>query len=133
MPRKILVVDDDTDILLLTLDPMGAVAEASNGREALEKVKALKPDLMLLDVDMPEINGLEVLLAARKIDPRLQVVMLTAEADLAVAKKALDLGARSYITKPFDMRTVFEEVQRLLDNNSRGSGAAPDRPWRVTM
>jgi FixJ family two-component response regulator len=69
---------------------------------------------MLLDVSMPEMGGLAVLEAARALDPRLAVVMLTGESDLGVARKALDLGARSFITKPFDVEVVLDELRRLL-------------------
>ena len=81
---------------------------------------------------MPVMNGLEVLLAARKIAPSMLVVMLTGESDLSVAKKALELGARTYITKPFNMDVVFGEVQRLLETLSgNDAGSAPYRPWRM--
>jgi DNA-binding response OmpR family regulator len=134
MRRKILVVDDDADmrqILLCALDPLADVLEAADGHEALRKLKAERPRLMLLDVAMPEMDGLEVLKAARDFDPNLVVVMLTGESDLTVAKRTLDLGARSYVTKPFDAEVVYAEIQRLLDDMSRDRSAAPYRPWRV--
>jgi DNA-binding response OmpR family regulator len=77
------------------------------------------------------MSGLEVLRAARERDPNLIVVMLTGEADLAVAKTTLEMGARTYVTKPFDMDVVYGEIKRLLDDMSENRGAAPYRPWRV--
>ena len=134
MPQKILVVDDDADLrqmMLCALDPLAEVSEASNGPDALRKIKSQWPKLMLLDVSMPEMSGIEVLQAARAIAPAMVIVMLTGESDLAVAKKALDLGAKTYITKPFDVGVVFDEVRRLLESLSPDGGAAPYRPWRV--
>jgi two-component system chemotaxis response regulator CheY len=135
MPQKILVVDDDADVrqmLLCALDPLATVSEASNGIDALRKIRAEKPRLILLDISMPEMNGIAVLKAARTIDPGMIVVMLTSECDLAVAKRTLDLGARTYITKPFDIEVVSQEIARLLEPTPAGGAASvPYRPWRV--
>lgn len=117
MPPRILVVDDNADMREALVGAFGTIAEvleAANGRDALRQVRTKKPKLMLLDVSMPEMSGLAVLEAARAIDPKLVVVMLTGESDVAVAKKALDLGARSFITKPFDVDVVLDELRRLL-------------------
>ena len=134
MPPKILVVDDDADMrqmLLCALDPLGEISAAANGVDAVRLIKSRKPNLMLLDVAMPEMNGLEVLHAARELQPNIVVVMLTGESDLAIAKKALELGARTYITKPFDMDVVSGVVVRLLVGMSGRGGPEPYRPWRV--
>ena len=134
MPQRVLVVDDDADLrqmMLCALDPLGEVSEASNGTDALRRIKSEKPKLVLLDVSMPEMSGIEVLQASRSIDPTLVVVMLTGESDLTVAKRALDMGARTYITKPFDIDVVFGEIRRLLESLTPGGGAVPYRPWRV--
>jgi DNA-binding response OmpR family regulator len=134
MPHKILVVDDDADmrqILRRALESLGKISESADGAGALRKIKAQRPKLALLDVSMPKMSGIAVLRAARAIDPNILVVMLTSECDLAVAKKALELGARTYITKPFDIDVVFAEIERLLEESADGSAAAPYRPWRV--
>ncbi len=134
MPRKILVVDDDGDVrqaLTGALAPLAEVRGASGGREGLRLLEAEKPSLMLLDVGMPEMNGIELLAAARAFDPNLVVVMLTGESDLAVAKKTLEMGARTYVTKPFDMDVVYGEVARLLDEMTRPRASTTGRPWRV--
>jgi DNA-binding response OmpR family regulator len=134
MPLKILIVDDDADmrqILLCALEPLADVSSAADGREGLRLLKAERPKLLLLDVAMPEMDGIEVLASARAFDPNLVVVMLTAESDLAVAKRTLDLGARTYVTKPFAIDVVYGEVRRLLDEMTRGRAAPPDRPWRM--
>jgi len=131
MPAKILIVDDDAalrKILRMTLVPVCEVLEASDGPEALRLIKAEKPRLILLDITMPEMGGIEVLQKARLIDPSLIVLMLTGSNDLDVAKRALENGALAYITKPFEPDSLRSEVQRLLAvDNDRPS----DRPWRV--
>lgn len=117
MRAKILVVDDSADLralLVCALAPLGEVLEAANGREALRRVKADKPGLMLLDVTMPKMGGLAVLKSARALDAGLPIVMLTGDADLAVARKAIDLGARALIMKPFDVDGMIAKLRGLL-------------------
>ena len=135
MPEKILLVDDDPDIRLVlrgALVASGALLEASNGRDALRLIRTEKPRLVLLDVTMPEMDGIETLRAARGIDPDLVVVMLTGECDVSIAKRALDAGARAYVTKPFDETYLRAEVRRLLEGDeTRNREDASGRPWRV--
>ena len=134
MPHKILLVDDDPDMLQVlrwALAPIGGLLEASGGRAALRLVKAHHPRLILLDVTMPGMGGIEVLKAARALDPNVIIVMLTGQSDIAVAKEALDNGARAYITKPFDDAYLCAEVERLLEKRDEKSASASGRPWRV--
>jgi DNA-binding response OmpR family regulator len=134
MAQKILLVDDNADVrqmLSCALRSISEVSEASNGADALRMVGSQRPSLMLLDISMPGMSGIAVLQAALAIDPNLIVLMLTSESDLVVAKKALDLGARAYITKPFDIDVVFSEIRRLLTNFPPGREATPYRPWRT--
>lgn len=132
MGQKILIVDDDMDIrqtLHLVLDPVCETLEAANGCDALRLIKEEKPSLVLLDISMPEMGGIGILRVAHTLDPTLTVVMLSGHVDLRVAKRALLEGACAYITKPFDVRTLRVEVQRLLDEMS--TPIVPYRPWRV--
>ncbi len=134
MKPRILVVDDNPDLrqmLLCTLEPFAEASQASNGIDALRLIRDLKPRLMLLDVGMPEMGGLELLQSAFLIDPNMIVVMLTGEFDLAVAARALDLGARTYITKPFESDVLCAEIRRLLGVSPEDRALAPYRPWRV--
>lgn len=130
MINQILIADDDADLrgtIRLLLGKDFDVLEASNGREAVEVVRKELPRLILLDLTMPEKNGIEVLRSVRAIDPSVIVILLTSERDLEVAKQALNIGAAAYVTKPFDMEFLRAEVRRLmsckLDDKS-------GRPWR---
>jgi DNA-binding response OmpR family regulator len=134
MPQKILIVDDDPDMLQVlrwALAPVGVLLEAADGRTALRLFKAHRPRLVLLDVAMPGMDGIEALKRMRALDPNIIVVMLTGISDIAVAKEALDNGACAYITKPFDDQFLCAEVQRLLEKHEGKSEAASGRPWRV--
>lgn len=131
MAAKILAVDDDEDVLRVLsvlLAPLGTVLQATGGVRALNLLKTEKPALMLLDVSMPDANGLAVLKAALMRAPGLIVTMLTAETHLGIAKIALERGARSYITKPFEADFLRGEVGRLLGQTAP---PAPYRPWRM--
>ena len=119
--RRILVVDDEPDareLLTEFLTARGyAVLAASSGEEALCKVREERPDLILLDVCMPRMNGLEVLKRVREIDHDVGVIMVTAISEAETGRQALKLGAFDYITKPLD----FEYLERSL----RELGGAP--------
>jgi DNA-binding NtrC family response regulator len=134
MASKILVVDDDDDsrrILRYVLSPVAAVFEAGGGAEALRKIKAEKPRLVLLDLVMPGIGGLEVLESGLKLFPSMVVVMLTGRSDIGAAKAALDKGARAYITKPIDPRLLREVVEDILGAGATVEGSDRSKPWRV--
>lgn len=139
MADKILIVDDDPDMLTVlrwALAPVGEVLEACEGLGALRLVEDERPRLILLDVAMPGMSGIEVLRQVRRLDPTAVIVMLTGLCDISVAKEALDCGARAYVTKPFDDSYLRGEVQRLLEITRKKSPAADaeadsGRPWRV--
>jgi len=107
MPR-VLVVDDEPDFIELLREFLTAkgyeVIAASNGEEALRKVKEERPHLILLDVRMPKMNGLEVLKQVREIDHEVGVIMVTAVNEEETGRQALKLGAFDYITKPLDLK-----------------------------
>ncbi len=128
--KTILIVDDDADLrktLQLILSRDYEVIEASDGDEVLGILSARRPNLLVLDVSMQRMGGIEVLKSLREVAPELLVLMLTAETDIARAKQALDYGATAYITKPFEFDELRTEIRRLLDT------LTPDeyRPWRV--
>ncbi|MBI4573985.1 MAG: response regulator [candidate division NC10 bacterium] len=107
MPR-VLVVDDEPDAVELLTEFLRAkgyeVITASDGEEALRKVKEDRPHLILLDVRMPKLNGLEVLRRVREIDREVGVIMVTAVNEEETGREALKMGAFDYITKPLDLK-----------------------------
>ncbi|MDP8958114.1 MAG: response regulator [Actinomycetota bacterium] len=120
MAEKILIADDDPDVVQfvrVSLEMEGfSVETASDGREALSKTLASPPDLVLLDVMMPEMDGLAVLrhLRTRPAAPNVPVILLTARVlpeDLVVG---LELGADDYITKPFDPHELLARVKTVM-------------------
>ncbi|MBI1899253.1 MAG: response regulator [Acidobacteria bacterium] len=120
MPKTILVADDmpnGRELMRTVLERAGySVVEAANGFEALEKVQSLSPDLVLLDVQMPGLNGFDVI-ARLRADERLRqlpVVALTAYAMQADREKALAAGFTSYLSKPVSLAALRSEVTRLL-------------------
>jgi DNA-binding NtrC family response regulator len=131
MAIKILIVDDDADLrrsLAAVLTPLFSVFAAADGAEALDVLKKERIPLMLLDVSMPGMSGLEVLAAAKALYPALIVVMLTSQQDIDIAAKALNLGASEYVTKPFDADYIRAEVTRLTGKPDVPSN---DKPWKV--
>lgn len=129
-PRKILVVDDSADLreaLTLLLGKEFTVLEARNGREGVAAFTKERPRLVLLDVAMPGMNGVETLAAIKAIDPSATVLMLTATTNIEMARRALESGAAAYVTKPFDMGFLRNEVRRLL--RPHRDPEAP--PWRA--
>ena len=108
MPR-VLVVDDEPDAVELLQEFLMAkgyeVLAASNGEEALRRVKEERPHLILLDVRMPKMNGLEVLKQVREIDHEVGVIMVTAVNEEETGRQGLTLGAFDYLTKPLRAKT----------------------------
>jgi DNA-binding response OmpR family regulator len=117
---KILVVDDEIEAcnaLKEFLEVKGyEVYTAQDGKTALDQVQELRPQLVLLDMIMPGMHGMEVLQEIKKTDPEIGVIMVTVVTDEAQAKKALDLGAYDYITKPVDLNYLDTVVMvKILD------------------
>jgi len=117
---KILVVDDEIEAcnaLKEFLEGKGyEVYTAHDGKTALDKLRELRPQLVLLDMIMPGMHGIEVLHEIKKIDPRIGVIMVTVVTDEEQAKKALRLGAYDYITKPVDLTHLETVVMvKILD------------------
>lgn len=125
-----MVVDDDADLrktIRLLFGEEFDVIEASNGRDAVEVLRKERPRLILLDITMPEMNGVEALSALRAIDPSVIVMMLTSECDIKMARKALDIGASAHVTKPFDLEFLRAEVRRLMSSEPVNKSGIP---WR---
>lgn len=126
MPKKILAVDDERHIVRLVevnLQRAGyEVVTAYDGKEALDKVKSEKPDLVVLDVMMPYMDGFEVL-KNLKADPEtaeIPVIMLTAKAQDADVFRGWQSGVDCYLTKPFNPMELLTFVKRIFDSTSGG-------------
>jgi len=119
--EKILVVDDDDDVLLIVQTILGAAGytahTARNGREAVEKALELRPQLILLDVMMPELSGWEVCTTLKNAPETRQVpiAMLTVKNEIRDLITGMQAGADDYITKPFTRRKLLATVQKLLE------------------
>ncbi|NIV75635.1 MAG: response regulator [Gammaproteobacteria bacterium] len=120
MSKSVLVVDDEPNIVLslefLMKQAGFAVRTAVDGEEALEAIEAAPPDLVLLDVNMPKIDGFQVCEKIRA-NPRwkdVRVVMLTAKGRDIEREKGLAMGADDYVTKPFATHEVVQKVRELL-------------------
>src|SRR5471032_342474 len=119
-PQRILIVDDNEtnrDILEARLSASGyEVLHAQDGEEALAAAKQHKPDLILLDIMMPKIDGIEVC-KCLKSDPILSfipIILVTARADSADVVQGLDAGADEYLTKPIDQKALVARVKAML-------------------
>ncbi|MEZ5888525.1 MAG: response regulator [Paracoccaceae bacterium] len=120
-PRRVLVVEDE-DNIAIALDYLirreGLEPERiSNGAEAVARIRATHPDLVLLDVMLPEVSGYEICQAVR-LDPTLKhvrILMMTARGSAVERRKGLALGADGFIAKPFELKELRSEMHRLLD------------------
>lgn len=112
--RKVLIIEDEkpiSDIIKFNLEKDGFEVEvAYDGEEGLEKIRTLNPDLVLLDVMLPKMDGFEVLKRTRETD-QVPVVMLTAKEEEVDKVLGLELGADDYITKPFGMRELIARIK----------------------
>lgn len=128
MPHKILSVDDSKTVRVIIRNALKRfdceIIEASNGMEGLDKAK-VHPDLVLLDITMPVMDGVEMLERLRA-DPALAdipVVMLTAEGQKTVAERALALGSRGYLMKPFTNDTLIRHVSEIISLSEKPAAA----------
>ena len=136
VPRKILAVDDEKFIVRLvqvTLERQGyQVITASDGKEALEKVDSEKPDLVVLDVMMPYMDGFEVLQTLRRNPGTrdIPVIMLTAKAQDADVFRGWQSGVDCYLTKPFNPLELVSFVNRIFQSMD---GTGPDGERRYSL
>ncbi|MFQ6027966.1 MAG: response regulator [Dehalococcoidia bacterium] len=115
---KILVVDDAAFMRMRCsklLSQKGFdVVEAATGAQAVESYKADQPDMVLLDITMPDMDGLSALKAIKKIDPEAKIAMVSAMGQQAVVMEALKAGAKDFVVKPYEPDRVLATVQKLL-------------------
>jgi CheY-like chemotaxis protein len=127
----ILIVDDEPDMRLAVRNVLKLrgyeIAEAGDGPSALELARKEKPDLVLLDMRLPGMDGIEVLSGLKKIDASLPVVMITGYGHIRSAVDVMKLGASEYLQKPFENAQLVATVKRF----ARGGAVAPKRSYRV--
>ena len=115
---KVLVVDDEIEIqkiLSKILIRKGyAVETAGNGKEALSLMRKVKPDIVLLDIMMPKLDGIETLRRIKALHEKVIVMMITAYGSIKTAREAMRFGAYDYITKPFDMDFIYQIIEESL-------------------
>jgi DNA-binding response OmpR family regulator len=115
--KKILIVDDDVDIVGVVSSMLAGqgwqVLSAFSGEEALRIIEKAHPDLVLLDIMMPRMNGIEVLREARRLSPGMRVIMTTAFGDVGSYLESMDLGACEYINKPFETEELLGMIRTV--------------------
>jgi PAS domain S-box-containing protein len=114
---RVLVVDDELgprESLRMLLKPSYAIQTAENGRTALDLLRRFQPDVVIMDIKMPEMDGLELLRHVKRADPSIEVVMITAYASLETVRHALTHGAFEYLIKPFSRQDLEDVVHRAL-------------------
>jgi two-component system chemotaxis response regulator CheY len=119
---RVLIVDDALFMRkmlsdILKNEGIEVCAEAENGKEAVEKYKELKPDLVTMDIVMPkmeEIDGVSAVREIMKIDPQAKIIMVSAMGQHSLVVEAIQAGARDFVTKPFQPSRVIEAIKRVL-------------------
>ena len=99
---------------ILTKNGYEVVGEAENGTKALEKYQELKPDLITMDITMPEMDGISAVKEIKKVDPNAKIVMCSAMGQQAMVIEAIQAGARDFIVKPFQPDRVLEAVRKAV-------------------
>jgi two-component system, OmpR family, phosphate regulon response regulator PhoB len=128
--KRVLVVEDEDNIAialdyLLTREGYDH-DRVANGGEAMDRIRGTHPDLVLLDVMLPEVSGYEICQGVR-LDPSLsdvKILMMTARGSAIERRKGLALGADGFISKPFELKELREEVRRLLAGGTAPAGGA---------
>jgi len=119
MPGTVLIVDDAAFMRMLLKDILTkagyeVIAEAENGREAVEKYLAHSPDLVTMDITMPEMNGIDAARAIRTADPTAKIVMCSAMGQQSMVIEAIQIGAADFIVKPFQPARVLDAVKKVI-------------------
>ena len=116
--RKVMVVDDDPFMLinykLMLVENGFEVIEAANGSEAVSFYKETRPDMVLMDITMPDMDGITALKEIRAIDPDAKIAMVTAMGQQSMVMEALKSGAKDFVIKPFDQDRVLEAVKKMM-------------------
>jgi two-component system chemotaxis response regulator CheY len=116
---RIMICDDATFIRMMIKDIVityghEVAGEAENGQIALSKYKECKPDLVMMDITMPEMNGIEALRGIKQADPEAKVIMCSAMGQQSMVIDAIQAGAKDFIVKPFQPEKIIETIRKIL-------------------
>jgi two-component system, chemotaxis family, chemotaxis protein CheY len=119
MANRVLIVDDAAFMRMmikeiLTKNGYAVVGEASDGAQAVDKYKELSPDLVTMDITMPEMDGITALREIKKIDASAKVIMCSAMGQQAMVIDAIQAGAKDFVVKPFQADRVIEAIKKTL-------------------
>ena len=119
MAKNILISDDAAFMRMmikdiLTKNGYNVVGEAENGKVAVEKYPEAKPDLVLMDITMPDMDGIQALKKIKEIDPNANIIMCSAMGQQAMVIEAIQSGAKDFIVKPFQAERVLEAVKKVI-------------------
>lgn len=117
MSKRIMIVDDAIFMRMKLKDILEkngyeVVAEAQNGADAIEKYRAERPEIVTMDITMPEMDGIEALRGIKRIDPSARVIMCSAMGQQAMVMEAIQAGALDFIVKPFETDRVIDSIQK---------------------
>lgn len=119
MANGILLVDDAAFMRMMIKDILSKngfeiLGEAENGAKAVEKYKELTPDLVIMDITMPEMDGIQAVKAIKEINPNAKIIMCSAMGQQGMVIEAIQAGAKDFIVKPFQADRVIEAVKKVL-------------------
>ena len=119
MSKKVLIVDDAAFMRMmikdiLTKNGFTVAGEAENGIRAVEKYKEIQPDLVIMDITMPEMDGIQAVKEIKKLDPEAKIVMCSAMGQQAMVIESIQAGARDFVVKPFQADRVIEAVNKVI-------------------
>ncbi|MCG0278144.1 MAG: response regulator [Thermanaeromonas sp.] len=119
MGKRVLVVDDAAFMRMmikdiLTKNGYEIAGEAENGQKAVELYQQLKPDVVTMDITMPEMDGIAAVKAIKKIDPDAKIIMCSAMGQQLMVMEAIQAGAKDFIVKPFQQERVLQALQKVL-------------------
>ena len=119
MSKKILIVDDAAFMRMmikdvLTKNGLEVVGEAENGVKAIEKYNELNPELVIMDITMPEMDGIQAVKEIKKINPNAKIIMCSAMGQQAMVIESIQAGASDFIVKPFQPERVIEAINKVL-------------------
>jgi two-component system, chemotaxis family, chemotaxis protein CheY len=120
LSKTVLIVDDAVVMRMmikgiLSKNGFEIVGEAQNGAEAVDKYKTLRPDLVTMDMVMPEMDGITAVKEIIASDPDAKIIMCTSMGQQTLLDEAIEAGAKSYITKPFQPPRILEAISKVLD------------------